>query len=65
MAQFVNNTDERIVLEPGEGVSGSATIHQYESAVYRLILDEKDAGPKDADKFPTTRDYLDKKHDIE
>lgn len=49
MVQFVNDTDERLVLEPGEAVSGDATINQFDGQTYRATLDRLNEGPKDAD----------------
>lgn len=39
--QFVNNTDEPITLEPGEGVTGTTSVHSFNGKSYRLQLDAR------------------------
>lgn len=57
--QIVNDTDERIVLEPGEGVSGDTVVHQSEGDTYRVALTGRVKGPSDKSEFRTARDFLD------
>jgi len=40
--QIVNNTDETLTLEPGEGMSlPVSTIRQFESKPYRVVVDSQ------------------------
>lgn len=56
---FINNTNETITLEPGEGVTGSkVTVHSYEGKPYQLVMD---TSPEvmDASNLPNLKDLVD------
>lgn len=59
--QIVNESDERIVLEPGEGVKlGDMVINRGpDGFVHRVTADSVEVGPVESEQLPTVREILD------
>jgi len=61
--KFVNNTDETIVLRPGEGISGGTTVREFHGTIYRMEVDRVSDGPKDASEFTNPVEREINRHD--
>lgn len=59
--QFVNDTDETIEIEPGEGIGFAVQVENRDpdGHTWRVVADEIRRDPVDVEELPTIRDLLD------
>ena len=61
--QLVNDTEDTIVLDPGEAITFNSTLHRFENDLYRVTINGR-VEVKDLEDLMNTRDFMEKQREM-